>query len=161
MIDELQKKYPDSDKLSWNTDTDNFDVLNESDVLISDFSGVIFDFSLVFDKPVIYTPNEFDKSTYDAAWLEEDLWTYDILPEIGVELSEDNFGNVKALIDECVKSTKLSEGRNRARREAWMNIGHSAEKTVDFILGKKSEFETSKDDETTAELEAVEEVTES
>ena len=45
-------EYPESDRLEWNRDTDNFNVLNRSDILISDFSGVIFDFSLVYDKPV-------------------------------------------------------------------------------------------------------------
>ena len=40
----------------------NIDVLNEADILISDFSGVVFDFSLVFNKPVIYTEPSMDWS---------------------------------------------------------------------------------------------------
>ena len=45
MLDSLMSKYPD---LEWNFDNDNFDILNRADLLISDFSGVIFDFALVF-----------------------------------------------------------------------------------------------------------------
>ena len=44
LIDRLMKQFPESDRLRWNRDSDNFDVLNEADILISDFSGVIFDF---------------------------------------------------------------------------------------------------------------------
>ena len=75
MLENLMKKYPESSQLEWNRDSDNFDVLRRSDILISDFSGVIFDFSLVYDKPVIYTNPDFDLSPYDAWWLKEPLWT--------------------------------------------------------------------------------------
>lgn len=66
MIEKLMAEYPASDRLEWNRDTDNFEVLRRSDILVSDFSGVIFDFTLIFDKPVIYTDPQFDVGLYDA-----------------------------------------------------------------------------------------------
>ena len=45
MMERLMRAYPDSPQLEWNRDADNYDVLRRSDILISDFSGVIFDFS--------------------------------------------------------------------------------------------------------------------
>ena len=78
MLSELQKKYPDSDQLEWNGDADNFEALRRSDILISDFSGVIFDYTLVFDRPVLYADTSFDKGPYDCWWLEEELWTFRI-----------------------------------------------------------------------------------
>ncbi|MBQ6644277.1 MAG: CDP-glycerol glycerophosphotransferase family protein, partial [Saccharopolyspora sp.] len=51
LIDRLREKFPESEKLEWNFDNDNFDVLYRSDLLISDYSGVVFDFTLVFDRP--------------------------------------------------------------------------------------------------------------
>ena len=151
MIDELQKKYPDSDKMSWNTDTDNFDVLNESDVLISDFSGVIFDFSLVFDKPVIYTEPDFDNSIYDSAWLDEELWTFKILPKIGDLLSEDNFENIKEIIDSSISSSEYEEGRNTARKETWMYMGEGKEKVVTYLEKTLERFELVFEEEKTSE----------
>jgi CDP-glycerol glycerophosphotransferase (TagB/SpsB family) len=59
--------------------------------MISDFSGVIFDYSLVFDRPVIYADTSFDKSPYDAAWLDEPLWTFRILPSLGIPLKKEDF----------------------------------------------------------------------
>ena len=99
MIDKLKAKFPETDKFSWNSDNDNFDILNKSDILVSDFSGVIFDYALVYDKPVIYAPAEFDSSTYDAAWIDDDLWTFKALPTIGKELSEEDFSDMKSVID--------------------------------------------------------------
>jgi CDP-glycerol glycerophosphotransferase (TagB/SpsB family) len=65
-------------RLSWNFDNDNFNVLKESDIMISDFSGVIFDYTLIFDRPVIYADTDFDKAPYDAAWFEGDKPLLDI-----------------------------------------------------------------------------------
>ena len=144
LMDSLMKKYPETDRLKWNRDPDNFDVLNESDILISDFSGVLFDFSLVYNKPVIYTEtSDFDNSPYDNAWLDEEMWSFKILPSIGRKLTRDNFENIGALIDECINGSggeSLAKGRDEARSQTWCNIGHGAEKTADYLISKLEEL---------------------
>ena len=95
-------QYPESDQLEWNRDNDNFEVLKRADLLISDFSGVIFDFALVFDKPVLYADTAYDKAPYDACWLEEEMWTFSTLPKIGQQLKEEHLPQLKQLIDQCM-----------------------------------------------------------
>lgn len=133
LISDIMKKYPDSEQLEWNRDSDNFDVLKRSDIMISDFSGVIFDFSLVYDKPIIYAENDYDKAPYDAWWLDEPLWILETLPRIGEKLTPENFSNIKEIIDECIKNPKYVEGRKRAREETWEHIGEGAKRTVDYL----------------------------
>ena len=134
MIDRLMSKYNDDTKVTWNRDNDNFNVLMESDILISDFSGVIFDFSLVFDKPVIYTNAKFDVNPYDASWIDEPLWTFSILPELGIELTDENVGDIKNLIDRCIEDSSFKEGRDKAREQTWAHIGEGTKRCVDFIM---------------------------
>lgn len=141
LIDRLKDKYPENERFEWNNDNDNFDVLNKSDIMISDFSGVVFDYTLLFDKPVIYTSPSFDKSTYDCAWIDDELWTYDTLPKIGLELADDNIDNIKEIIDGCLSSDEFSEGRKNAVKETWMYQGEGAVRTVDYIEKKLSEIE--------------------
>ncbi len=136
MIDKLMSKYNDSTVIEWNRDNDNYDVLKKSDILISDFSGVIFDYSLVYDKPVIYTDTDFDKSQYDCAWIDDELWTFKILDKLGMELNSGNIDNVKDLIDECIKNDKYSEGRRQARTETWANIGEGTNVITDYVINK-------------------------
>lgn len=143
MIEDLQKKYPESDQVSWNRDTDNFDALYNSDVMISDFSGVIFDYSLIFDKPIIYTEPDFDDSIYDCAWLDEELWTFKVLPQIGKELSKEDFSRIKDVIDSCIESNVYSEGREKARNETWMYLGEGKERVVDYL--EKTQARTNDD----------------
>ena len=108
-MDKLQKLYPETEQLRWNKDADNFFVLNEADILVSDFSGVIFDFALVYDKPVIYTDTEFDVSAYDAWWIKNPIWTFEVLPKLGLKLSDENLGSLKQVIDTCLNDSRYAE----------------------------------------------------
>lgn len=136
MIEKLMAEYPESDQLEWNKDNDNFDVLRRSDILISDFSGVIFDFALVYDKPVIYTDPKFDVSVYDAWWLDTPLWTASALPRIGRELTEENMEDLKNLIDSCLLDPQYAEGRRCVKAETWAHVGEGAKHTVDYLIDK-------------------------
>ena len=140
MLDRLMAEFPDSDRLQWNYDRDNYEVLKKSDILISDFSGVLFEFSLVYDKPVIYTNADFDQSPYDSWWLNEPLWTFTVLSDIGTELTEENFGNLKADIDDCLNNPRFKENRQIARDQTWANYGHGAESVADYLISKYNEL---------------------
>ncbi len=137
MLDKLMAQFPN---VEWNRDNDNFEVLNRSDIMISDFSGVLFDFSLVFDKPIIYADTSFDTAPYDACWLEEETWTFSTLKKIGSPLPADGFDRVKELIDSCLHEEKFKNARDAARAEAWNHIGESASLTVEYLLAKREEL---------------------
>ncbi len=95
MIEPMMKAYPESDKLKWDRNIDNFDTLNRSDILISDFSGVILDYALVFDRPVIFAETSFDNGIYDSWWLKEREWIFETLDKIGIRLTSENMKNIK------------------------------------------------------------------
>ncbi len=134
MMDELINKYPESNLLEWNRDSDNFEVLKRADILISDFSGVIYDFSLVYDKPIIYADTEFDDSPYDAWWIDEPFWSFTALPKLGEKLTESNLSNIKNIIDTCIENEKYNKGRNEVRAETWEHFGKGAENAVDYLI---------------------------
>lgn len=139
LIDTLMADYPASDQLEWNRDVDNFDCLRRSDILVSDFSGVVFDFALVYDKPVIYTDPNFDLAPYDAWWLKRELWTQGALPRLGMQLTEEGMEDLKSLIDTCLEDPRFAQGRDQVRQEAWQCYGQGAQKTVDYLVAKHGE----------------------
>ena len=146
LIDRLMRAYPESDRIEWNRDIDNFEVLNRSDILISDFSGVMLDFSLVYDKPVIYADTHFDRAPYDAWWVDGDLWIETALPRIGEKLTEDNLDHVKDMIDACLENPGYAASRAEVRDEAWECRGEGAVRTVDWLVKKYAAL-TSKEEE--------------
>ena len=141
IIQNLMKRYPDGKDLEWNQDNDNFDILRRADILISDFSGVMFDFSLIFDKPIIYTDTSFDKEPYDCSWLDDELWTFKVLPRIGKKLTRDNFLRIGEMIDESLADPGSQAARDAARAETWQFRGEGTRRTVDYLMEKLQEQE--------------------
>ena len=159
IIDDLMGKFPESDKLHWNRDNDNFEVLADSDIMISDFSAVNFDYAFVFGKPLIYSNTGFTKNLYDAWRFEEDPWNVSTPRRIGIELTKENIPNLKQIIDDSIGNTNLDEARNEAKNETWCNIGSSAGIIADYLADKYGEL--SKQDipeETEEKTEAAAEV---
>ena len=137
MLDGLKQKYS---QIEWNFDNDNFNILNRADLLISDFSGVIYDFSLIFNKPIIYADTNFDTLPYDADWLDEQIWSLRVLPKIGIKLEEQDFPNLKNVIETALKSRKFEKGRQEVKDECWRFEGESVKRTVDYIIAKSDEL---------------------
>ena len=142
LMEKLMHDYPESDRLEWNRDNDNFEVLRRSDIMISDFSGVIFDFALVYDKPVIYADTEFDKSPYDAWWLDKPLWTFTALPRIGEKLTPENMSGLRGMIDACLTDPRYEAGRQEVRAETWEHPGEGAVRAADYLLAKYQELKS-------------------
>ena len=143
LMDKLMREYPESEQLEWNRDNDNFEVLKRADILVSDFSGVNFDFALVYNKPVIYTDPKIDVSVYDAWWLDKTLWTESALPRIGKELTNDNMENLKELIDSCLDDSQYAQGREAVKAETWAYIGEGASRGADYLIAKFDELKRS------------------
>ena len=136
LMDRLRSKYPDSDQLEWNRDADNFEVLRRSDIMISDYSGVIFDFAFVFDRPVICADTEMNVDTLDAWWLNKPLWAVTALSKIGPVLTEDRIPQLKGLIDAAIEDRSYEESRHEARDETWCYRGEGAKRTADYLISK-------------------------
>ncbi len=135
LIEGLMERFPNSDQLEWNRDVDNFEVLRRADILISDFSGIIFEFALVYDKPVIYASASIDKDPYDAWWVPGETWTEQALPSVGLELDAAmQKGGIKAAIDACLSDLQIANARQALREEAWCQRGNGAKMVVDYLV---------------------------
>jgi len=133
ILDPLKEKYNAEKKIEWDFDHDNFKSLSRADIMITDFSGVIFDYAFIFDKPVIYADTDFDTAPYDAAWLDEPVWRLRILPELGEQLNEDVFGKLKEFIDKVISDDHYQEGRQKLSSMAWQEKGKAAINVADYL----------------------------
>ena len=134
LMESFMAKYPDSDRLSWDRSNDNYEVLRQADLLISDYSGVMIDFSFVFGKPVIYADTSFDPKPYDAVWLKEDpFWLFTILDKIGVKLTPDRLEQLPEMIEDSLRSESLRESREAVRKASWECVGEAAKRTADYL----------------------------
>ena len=108
--------------------------------MISAHSAVVYDYAIIFDKPVIYSLVEFNKDPYDAWWIEEDPKIITILPEMAAEIKKEDLPRLKEIIDDALTDTKKAEGRAFAREHFWYNHGKGAQVCVDQLESKLEEL---------------------
>ncbi len=137
ILDGLMKQFL---QIDWNFDNDNFAVLNRADILISDFSGTMFDFALGFGKPIIYTNIELDTAPYDMAWHSGEIWEFGVLPKIGRKLDEADFPKIGEVIESTLKNDDFKSSLDAVRAECWEKIGNSAEEEFNYLIKKHAEL---------------------
>ena len=142
VLDPLMKRYPDGEDVEWNYDVDNLAVLARADVLITDFSAIVYDYALIFDRPVIYAEGQFDPAEYDAAWFDHPLRKFEHYRTMGLPLTEDMLAHMKDVIDDALSDEALVEGRRRVRDEVWQCRGEAAVKTADYLIAVREEVLT-------------------
>jgi CDP-glycerol glycerophosphotransferase (TagB/SpsB family) len=119
--------------VEWNFDTENLRALSRSDALISDFSGVIFDYAFLFERPVAYPRFNFDRRPYDLADIEEEAWTFRAIRELGAVLDEENFGQIEKFLDGIIGNGGKKEAIRRLKNEAYMYPGEAGKRAVDAL----------------------------
>ena len=139
MLDTLHELYKDRSNILWDYERDNIHSLKKADVMISDFSGIIFDYLFLCDKPVVYVNHDFDKRPYDADDIDHQLWQFDTIAEAGIELKEDNFSQIVDIINNAKDSESLAAARKKARETAWQYPGEAGKRAYDFMLAFNSE----------------------
>jgi CDP-glycerol glycerophosphotransferase (TagB/SpsB family) len=138
ILERLKTKYKDAKNLIWDYERENIYSLAKSDIMISDFSGIIFDYTFLFDKPMLYIGHGFDMRLYDADDLEENavenLWQFKVLKEIGIQLKEEDFASIGDVIKNASDSGELRRARQKAKDTAWQYRGEAGRRTADFLL---------------------------
>jgi len=140
IIENLKNRYKDKQNISWNFDVDNLNILSQADVLISDFSGIIFDYAFLFNRPFIYVNQEMNREIYDMSDLDEEPWRYKAIREIGTELTKDNFKNIVSIIKNMSNNQQVLDAIQKAKNIAWQKQGESAKNVADFLIKKQKEL---------------------
>ena len=126
MLSRLEARYKDNANIVWDYERQNIFSLKKADIMISDFSGIIFDYTFLCDKPVMYVNAGMDLRPYDAYDLgDKELWQYSVLRTFGKELKEEQFDNIKDVIQSMSDSKKAT---------AWMHEGEAGKRIADYMV---------------------------
>jgi hypothetical protein len=138
VLESLAERYRASENLEWDYERENIYSLKKADIMISDFSGIIYDYVFLCDKPVMYVKQQFDIRPYDADDLGDnavhELWQFKTLERIGIELKEEFFEHIGDSIKNTSDNLLLQDARRKARESAWQYPGEAGKRTADFML---------------------------
>ena len=98
MIDGLMKEYPQSEMLIWDQEADGLDSMRKADIMISDFSGIVYDFVFLFKKPVITFASEYDRKGRDSMDYPGVPWNLRSLEKIGKTIEQGEIENICEMV---------------------------------------------------------------
>ena len=142
MLETLMEQFADCSNVSWDFERENLLTLSRADIMISDFSGVIFDYTFLFDRPFLYVNASFDSRPYDAWDIPEESWKFRILPKIGVELKEEQFPIIKQVLLDAAQDDELRTNREIAKNTAWQYRQESGKRVCDYLIEKQAYLES-------------------
>lgn len=138
LLERLEGKYREASNVEWNYDKDNLACLMRSDIMISDFSSIIFDYMFLCDKPVVYVNADMDTRMCDAGDLDKRLWQFTTLEKCGIELKSGDFPRIGELLRGASDSQELAANRAWAKSQAWMHQGEAGERVAEFMISKEA-----------------------
>lgn len=134
MIDNLMNKFPQNDQRVWDLERENLKSMTHADLMISDFSGIIYDFYTLFRKPILTLNAHYERRGRDAMDVEGLPWDIQALDVIGKTINNEDIVNIIEIIEDTLEnfnpnsdeSTTVMQGIDTCPRE-------SRKRTVDFI----------------------------
>ena len=133
-IAHLQESLQKYKNVVWDIGTPNVYAFAKADMMISDFSSVIFDFVCLEAKPVLTLDFAFDPAGYDLSDIDmEHFYTFETLKRIGGKLRDQDFAHIATIITQILESNKSQEAK-KCKEELWRYPHHAGLKAAQEIL---------------------------
>ncbi len=134
LINKLRQELGGFDNIKWDEKSDSFDSLVSSDLLISSLSGVVFDFALVFNKPVITVEFDYDFTGQEANDLPFDLWELNLMDQIGFKIKPAQLNTLVEFVNKALKERIRKEEFVKLRDQHLFNNNKSGEVIANKLI---------------------------
>lgn len=140
LMDTLMAKYPDNEHRVWNRDVQNLNAMSHADIMISDFSGIIYDFYALFKKPILTMTSQLEKRGRDAMDLDGESWEIIVLDKIGQRIDVEDIPNLPTIIEEAIKRQASNDAKTLPESTQFPN--EAGVRGMNFIIKKLKETQT-------------------
>ena len=137
VLKKIQDTFGDHSTVIWDYKPHGLEAMQHADLLISDLSGVIFDYMFLFNKPVIVTELEIDPRKFDMNSLPSKRSTLmELINEgkIGYQLKEAEFESVAEVVNEVINSKQDTVHINEIKDRIYSYPEEAGKRGADFIL---------------------------
>jgi len=126
-ISYLDKKFSSNPNFILEQDITTFDSLSQSDIMISDWSGIAIEFAFTFERPVLYIDVPKKILNPDFTEIPHIPIEESIRDKIGVTISKSDVKSIPKKIEELCKKPELMKEQIKKIRDATVfNIGESS-----------------------------------
>lgn len=135
VIFKIEKEIEKLDSITIDKSLNPESIMEQSDILISDLSGIIFDFYFVFEKPVIAINGIISKSGQEAELVSKEPWEIENLEKIASIIDLKDMKNIKKYIDEA--QSKINKTNiHKFRDSSVFNYGVAGKVAANQLLQK-------------------------
>jgi CDP-glycerol glycerophosphotransferase (TagB/SpsB family) len=110
------------------------EAMHKSDCMITDFSGVMFDYLYLFNKPVILATVDAPVGGYEAEEIESELWDVTMGKKLSIAYPENPDQLVDTIKNAIKNKDTIKDEILKVRDETIMNFGKAGEAIVDVSL---------------------------
>lgn len=129
----LQEQTKDCINVLWDEAHSPLNEMAHADLLLSDISGIVFDFAFLTGKPVLVLEFTVEKRGFEAADLPYEPWELDVLEVVGRKISDADLPRLAQIIQEETSNNQRKAAIAALREEYVQHFGDAAPKVVDYL----------------------------
>jgi YidC/Oxa1 family membrane protein insertase len=136
----LLNLYSDKDNIEFEQDLTGSLSLQEAHILITDWSGIGYEFAFALERPVLYvdTPPKCRNEEYTKTQIEP--LEFRIRKMVGDVLKPEDIDQAGVYIDRlCEAPEKMAQKIRKVRAQTMFNVGKSAKISADHIINLRSD----------------------
>lgn len=134
VIGEIEEAFKDEPRFTVDRNPLGNDSMDKSSVMISDLSGVIWDYAFLYAKPVLLLKTEADAMLgFEGSELDYDMWEMRERPRLGKNFDENDVDNIGAIVSDTIANPQASQ-LEELRNESVYNFGTAGDVVADQIL---------------------------
>lgn len=134
VIGEIEKHFENEPRFSVDRNPLANASMEKSSVMISDLSGVIWDYAFLYAKPVLLLKTEADAMLgFEGSELDYEMWEMRERPRLGKNFDENDIGNIGAIATEAIENPSAN-ALETLRDESVYNFGNAGETVANQII---------------------------
>jgi hypothetical protein len=135
VLDDLDARFRDHPSFRLDEDTTDPEPLLDSNVLVSDWSGVALEYAFALERPVLFIDVPRKVNNPDYTRLSTIPLEVDIREKVGAVLAPERMAEAPRLVKELVDSSDIIGERAGALRRKWVfNVGAGGRRGAEIIL---------------------------
>ena len=143
IIAEIEEKYKTEPRMSIDTNPLGTLSMAKADLMISDLSGVIWDFAFLFLKPVLLLETKFDTiEGFEGSELNYEMWEMKERNRLGMSFNENDIENIGEIVTNLLANNKQAQ-LEELKNESVYNIGTAGEVAANQIIEIISKIDNS------------------
>jgi hypothetical protein len=134
LMDEIEEHLKDNPRVTIDRKQLGTESMAMSDLMISDLSGVFWDYAFLYSKPVLLLKTEFDTiEGFEGSELDHEMWEMRERGRLGREFDAHEIENISAIVHEVLEDPP-SRQLEELKRESVYNFGDAGEVAARQIL---------------------------